>query len=59
MTAFQTAGLHLRVEPQRPGTDPDRGFGAELADPAWLVGRQWQLGEHRGENASRPLRAEG
>ncbi|WP_431676398.1 hypothetical protein [Kitasatospora sp. KL5] len=36
--------------------DLARGFAAEVADPAWLLGRQWQLGEHRGEDASSPVR---
>ena len=47
--------LFLRLEPARPAGDNERGFAAELADPAWLLGRQWQLGEHQGENASSPL----
>lgn len=37
-------------------TDLSRGFTAEVADPLWLLGRQWQLGEHRGEDASSPVR---
>ena len=45
----------VRVEPARPAGDAERGFRAELADPAWMVGRQWQLGELRGENASTPI----
>jgi hypothetical protein len=47
--------LFLRLEPARPAGDNERGFAAELADPAWMLGRQWQLGEHQGENASSPL----
>jgi hypothetical protein len=47
--------LFLRLEPGRPAGDNERGFAAELADPAWMLGRQWQLGEHQGENASSPL----
>ena len=49
------ARFYLRLEPTRPGGDPQRGFAAELADPAWMLGRQWQMGEHQGENASSPL----
>ncbi|MFJ2580825.1 hypothetical protein [Kitasatospora aureofaciens] len=56
VTHETTDGLHLRLEPARPAGDPERGFAAELADPAWLVGRQWQLGEHQGENATSPVR---
>ncbi|MFF0945489.1 hypothetical protein ACFYE2_14860 [Kocuria sp. CPCC 205300] len=37
-------------------TDLARGFSAEIADPAWMLGRQWQLGEHKGEDASSPVR---
>jgi hypothetical protein len=49
---------HHRLEP-RPGPKPlERGFAAELADPLWLLGRQWQLGEHRGENAASPIALE-
>lgn len=47
--------FHLRLEPARPAGDPQRGFAAELADPAWMLGRQWQMGEHQGEDASSPL----
>ena len=49
--------LFLRLEPTRPAGDNERGFAAELADPAWMLGRQWQVGEHQGENASSPLLA--
>ncbi len=46
-----------RIEPQAPLGDLDRGFAAESADPVWFLGRQWQLGEHQGENASSPVLA--
>jgi hypothetical protein len=45
-----------RIEPQSddlvPG--PDRGLQARLYDPAWMLGRQWQLGELAGEDAASP-----
>ena len=41
-----------RLEPMPRGRDFDRGFAAEVGDPAWFLGRQWQMGEHQGENAS-------
>ena len=45
-----------RIEPRSddavPG--PDRGLQARLYDPAWLLGRQWQLGELTGEDAASP-----
>ena len=48
---------HLRIEPRRsPREDLQRGFAAEVADPVWFLGRQWQMGEHQGENAASPVR---
>jgi hypothetical protein len=42
-----------------PGSpDLGRGLRAEVADPAWFLGRQWQLGEHQGEDASSPALVE-
>jgi hypothetical protein len=45
-----------RIEPRSddavPG--PDRGLQARLYDAAWLLGRQWQLGELTGEDAGSP-----
>ena len=45
-----------RIEPQSddlvPG--PDRGLQARLYDPAWMLGRQWQLGELNGDDAASP-----
>src|SRR5688572_4950798 len=46
--------LFQRLEPRQPLSDLDRGFRAEIADPLWLLGRQWHLGEHNGEDASSP-----
>jgi len=48
----------LRLEPDPHQRDLGRGWAAELADPAWLLGRQWQLGEHQGEDASSPVAVE-
>ncbi len=45
-----------RLEADRTQIDLARGFSAEVADPAWLLGRQWQMGEHQGEDASSPVR---
>jgi hypothetical protein len=47
--------LFRRLEPRQPLSDLDRGFRAEIADPLWFLGRQWQLGEHTGEDASSPV----
>src|SRR5215213_1750329 len=47
-----------RLEADPRLEDLARGFQAETADPAWFLGRQWQLGEHLGEDASSPVRVE-
>jgi hypothetical protein len=45
-----------RIEPQSddPTPGPDRALQARVYDPAWLLGRQWQLGELTGEDAASP-----
>jgi hypothetical protein len=50
-----TLPLHLWLEPLSPGTDLDAGLRAAVADPVWFLTRQWQLGEHQGEDASSPM----
>ena len=48
--------IHYRLEPRASHqADLQRGFMAEIADPAWFVGRQWQMGEHQGEDAASPV----
>jgi hypothetical protein len=51
-----------RIEPDTSHGDlaPDLegGVAARLADPLWLLARQWQLGELTGEDAGTPIRAE-
>jgi hypothetical protein len=47
-----------RLEADPHQHDAARGWRAELADPLWLLGRQWQMGEHQGEDASSPTRIE-
>ena len=44
-----------RLEPLPPYGDLQRGFANEVADPLWMLGRQWQLGEHAGEDAGAPV----
>ena len=46
--------VYERLEPDDWG-DVLAGLRAPVADPLWLLGRQWQLGEHRGEDASSPV----
>lgn len=46
---------YRRIEPLPPFGDLQRGFAAEVADPLWLLARQWTTGEHLGEDASSPV----
>ena len=41
----------VRVEPDSITGDPAPGAEARTADPAWMLGRQWQFGELAGEDA--------
>jgi hypothetical protein len=45
-----------RLESAGLETELSRGLAAEVADAAWMLGRQWQLGELQGEDASSPVR---
>ena len=49
------------LEPVTPIDDLDEGLRARVADPLWLLARQWRLGESArpaasAENASRRRR---
>lgn len=52
---FQT---YSRLEPVGGQRDFEAGFRAAVHDPVWFLARQWQMGEHQGENASSPVLAE-
>lgn len=39
-----------RIEPRARGDDLRPSLEARVHDPAWLLGRQWQLGEFAGED---------
>jgi hypothetical protein len=47
-----------RLEPTHVFTDLGRALSAEVADPYWFLGRQWQLGEQQGEDAASPIRVD-
>src|SRR3954447_26028343 len=46
---------HLRLEPRPHQRNLAEGFAAAIHDPVWFLARQWQMGEHQGENASTPV----
>jgi hypothetical protein len=43
------------VEPHARTNDVEVGLRAQVADPAWLLARQLQLGEFRGDDAGSPV----
>lgn len=47
-----------RLESASVGADLDEGLEARVADPLWLVGKQWQVGELTGEDAASPVLVE-
>jgi hypothetical protein len=46
-----------RLEPRTRG-ERLTSVQARIADPLWLLGRQWQIGELQGEDAGSPVEAE-
>ena len=46
---------YTRLEPRPYERNYSAGFSAAIHDPVWFLGRQWQMGEHQGENASSPI----
>lgn len=45
-----------RLETQPTAVGMQAGLAAPLADPLWLLARQWQFNEFQGEDAGTPLR---
>ncbi|MEN0067631.1 MAG: hypothetical protein AAGA48_36200 [Myxococcota bacterium] len=44
-----------RLESATVANDLEEGLEARIADPMWLLARQWQTGEFHGEDATTPL----
>ncbi|MGE0449068.1 MAG: hypothetical protein AB7Q29_05725 [Vicinamibacterales bacterium] len=44
-----------RLEGSGVSADLTRGLQARIADPLWLLARQWQVGEFGGEDAASPV----
>jgi hypothetical protein len=54
---FPTITMWNRLE-GRPRTENfDRALRAEVRDPLWMLAKQWQLGEFRGDDAGSPVGA--
>jgi hypothetical protein len=45
-----------RLETQPTAVNPRIGLQAPVADPLWMLARQWQFNEFQGEDAGSPLR---
>ena len=45
-----------RLETQPTAVSMKTGLQAPLADPLWLLARQWQFNEFQGEDAGTPLK---
>lgn len=51
---FPTITLWNRLEARPRADDFDRALKAEVRDPLWMLTKQWQLGEFRGDDAGSP-----
>ena len=49
-----TLGYFARLEPSTRSDDLMRGIAARTYDAAWLLARQWQVGNFNGEDAGSP-----
>ena len=45
----------IRLDPSARDADLRASLAARVADPLWLLARQWQLGEREGEDAGSPV----
>ncbi|MFC0006315.1 hypothetical protein [Micromonospora siamensis] len=52
-----SATTWTRLEPQHTTPDERVGAAAAIADPAWLLARQWQFGEFHGSDGGSPASA--
>jgi hypothetical protein len=48
----------LHIEPRCRSEDFSQGIEARTADPLWMLARQWQMGEFKGEDNGSPIQAE-
>src|SRR5262249_58893417 len=54
---FPTVMVWNRLEGRPRTVEFDRALKAEVRDALWMLSRQWQLGEFRGEDAGSPITA--
>lgn len=51
------ADRRYRLEGSTRSDEIETGVQACIADPLWMLARQWQVGEFRGEDAATPIQA--
>jgi hypothetical protein len=52
-----TATFWNRLEGRPRSDDLNKALRADVRDPLWMLSRQWQFGEFKGEDAGMPVRA--
>ncbi|WP_066953373.1 hypothetical protein, partial [Streptomyces lushanensis] len=55
MTQAPSITSWTRLEPRTRSADMAPGLQARIADPLWLLSRQWQVDEFRGEDTGSPV----
>jgi len=55
LSAEPSFTIWSRLEPLPTNADLRPGLQARIADPLWLLGRQWQFGELQAEDAGSPI----
>lgn len=55
--SFPTVTLWNRVEGRPRTVNFERALRAEVRDALWMISRQWQVGEFKGEDAGSPVSA--
>jgi hypothetical protein len=48
----------FRIEAHRKSNDLETALSAQIRDPAWMLARQWQVGEFRGVDSGSPISVE-
>lgn len=54
-TPLPSTTTWTRLEPRPRGDALTPSLEARIYDPAWMLGRQWQLAEFRGQDAAFPV----
>ena len=53
---YENFASWVRIESRCRSNDLSHGIQARIADPLWMLARQWQVGEFNGEDAGSPIR---